>query len=669
MDKSEGQIYLWNKSHLNVFSANEDLLLLDHEYSFNLYGTPPRAFLEYIAETASLPHDEIIADSHTIYAYFHNRYFKVNSVKPGISDNLLDVLLSKTKSEQLLLIDCDDENTITLYQYSRTEGKRKSRGPLVQQGEGYSAQNFSPIRIEDLTIDKISRFVENSAVIDETLDTAWLFTGELVSYLNTNIGHFLLEFYREFQGDLPLRNTVYLDKYNLLNYELLLGTDYFRANFGGSFYKYPLTIFRLALLPSESNIEMNMVDGSTRKVNPKFSKGMPIFSTRQSGHLFKYANLTFTPGEVWFWSPSKGGNAKSQFLPYAELENKPLKSYSYPELFCDLHKKSKWEIPVSRVIYNSAEVGKPLEFSKRQRFVTEKRESFVYMPHVKKNDLLVINGQKVVKTEPLNKVRNIKLVMQTKQHEANSTGKISTQYFADHSFIAIENSADFKRDLGWLKDDAWKVAHKLKNQRLGISIGSSIVPLQDSLGVSFFGNMIFVHDFAEVDEYGSEVIGLLLVCKHELSVDQLQSLYDKGVKAVVCPNVNGVDKLPRQYWQIFSLGIISDKCKQIPDYMVKSLLRLQSSECYLDVHSLELKIRYVNNAKGVFISPKDKRPEVIGNDAIKKGSRVRGVTQANFSREYSVLHREGSELKLLDKQTEKVLHEQIDNVILIGNEN
>lgn len=667
--------FIWNRSHLNIFAVETQVSLLDFRYCLSYGGETPQSLLDYLINSEQLleqqlDRQQVLANSYSIYQYYDKHHFPLNNVSPEIQAGVLAELLVKLKTEQLVVIDMDDANTLTVYTFSRTSGYSKQSLPgsesLETQWQNHNYHVTYSVA-EVLTKANIS-YLSKSLKLDNAYDTCWLFTGEIVAYFNNSFLDFVYTLFSNLTLELPLTNRIIIDKFALLNYLQALPTQTLSLNFASCFHELPLRVFNRDLLPNKDQVRLNYRDGDQQNYYLQ-QKRENWLEVKQAGYLYDYLNLDFQPGLLWFWRlPAARKNIQ---LPKLNLLRfaKPaaLKPFTMMTAHIRQSKYTPWRIPVGAAIYKQAEPGVKLKVAKRQSFSREAVEYFIHTPGLNKEELLVVNAQKVLRGEILN--RRGRGLVHSSQYVAPVSGTVSLKYLAE-GFLAIRTQELNHRDLAWLVEEGQLVTKKLPVNTLEVELASYCLPLSVLKGPGVFNNLVCLHSSKEVEQYQPNLPNLTLVVRETIDYQTLLGLYDKGARAVVAADVLGFEKIASSFWSLYSLGVYSRACGYLPDYLFSQLLLRQYNECYLDPISRELKVRFSDNYSQTFTP--EKLPQsslaklaVVDDSVVGKGDLVKSLSHLTLFRAAKVLHRDQQDLMLLDLETQQLFADSVDNVKLV----
>lgn len=674
------RLYFWNKSHLNIFVQSDKGDLLSFEEAIRFHGETPQSVLEYILDTQSFAvttdtnaaADAIISSSYTIYQYYDKHHFPINSVQPAITYQQASALLKKLGTEQLVIIDIDDSFSATTYCINASTGMHSI---VIEADNGvevdYRLDNYHvTYHVDEILTKALIDQIQKELQLDNSLQTVWLFTGEVITHCNNAILDFVQIFFSNLSIDLPINNKVVIDKYSLANYLEVLPANFLDHNFRASFAILPITIFNLNNLPSKEMVKLKYKDGSD--FNYYIQKKRDNFITvDRSGYLFEYLNLSFSSGVIWLWQlPQKTNSIRlpklsflANIIPFHEIKPFITLSNSVKQM-----KATMWHVPIGTAAYKKLEIGEALDLSKRQRFLRDQAEQYLYVPGMKKEDFLVVNGQKVLAGEVLNK-KNKSGGLIRKEVIAPTTGIISFKYL-DEGFLAIRSQELYLRDMGWLKDSSTRVMKKLPENNIAVMVESYCVPLSVVKGSNFFGNLVCLSNIKELDQYQDNPQTMAFVVRETVNYQEVLAAFNRGIKAIIVPDILGMEKIAPDFWQLFSLGVYSKACSYFPDHVMTQLLLRQFNECFFDSQSKQFKIRLDDEASATFMPehlPKSKieSDRTINSTALVKGALVKSTSYQTLFRAAKIIHRDRNALLLQDLETEQLFSETTDNVKLV----
>ncbi|MFW5703051.1 MAG: hypothetical protein ACOCXP_03760, partial [Candidatus Dojkabacteria bacterium] len=490
MEKT-ARYYLWHKTHLGVIDVAEDAGV-DHVFSLQYDGLTPAAISEYIPQlddpAMRAQREDVLRNSYSIYDYYQQERFPVKGVEPHLPEGIAQLLLQRFAVDQLVVLDIDDSWEANLHLYSKTTGLLSVELSDEKIGDSDHFRNIHATELVGncLSDGLLSALNKQLKELGKNKNTAWLITGAIGFHLNRDLKNvFSSLFSGEFQP--PLTNKIYVDKLNILNYLQLFPKSTLEINLYSLFKRYPLTIFNLNLLPSAEKIPVKQADGYETELFPTIS-GKNFYKAKSKGHLFDFGNLAFDAGLVWLWQKKRKGLRGYQLLGLDNL------AQSIPEFIINNYKKLSFNELVDReaiwIIHLPVAIAKQvdekaidsgLKLTKRQRISQESKSKYVYLPKIKKKDLLVVQGQKVMGYE--------KLIKNNKSVVAPIAGRVDLSRLED-GLIALKSNKLHKIDWSWLESARISILRKSSSNKVVCRVPSKVFPLTLTRGESCFSFLV-----------------------------------------------------------------------------------------------------------------------------------------------------------------------------------
>jgi len=565
-----------------------------------------------------------------------------------------DIMLTKFKTEILIIVDIDDANSVNLIYYSKQEGLIKYS--LFSESEEAKLDNFYvSYDVQNVLTASVINKINNAINLQENLTVSWVFTGEITRYSKNNLSELVTKFFSSLKK-IGSINKVIIDKYNLINYLTIFPNNLLVLNMEGLLNKLPLTIINNKFFGLKNGVNLTYLDSEKEF---RFTPKIQNIYFQDNSSVLKIANIDIPKGYLWFWRKD------DTYYTY-DLRLKLSQKYDlvYLDKTFSEKKDSNWSVVLSKLLIKKILAKKKLEPS--DYLVKAKKEYYINVGKLESKDLLVINGQRVEKGEPLNKNISLNMIMESLVYLSPGKGVINTKHLKQ-GFISVISSDVHKKDIHWL-DNIDKEVISANSFDLTFKLKVNSIPLYSAIGNNSEGILICAENYEVAERYASELPNLIIVCNLNLSVEKLLNLYMLGVKAVILPCFKSIDMIPNSYWDFFSLGVFMKDANRIQPTLWHYLLLHQHNPCYFDTTNYELKLPYDFNKESKFnlmALSSEKRTTLNIVREIKKGSKVLLTNSRGAFQECEVKYRDHNRLTLYNLMSGELLSESIDNVTLI----
>jgi hypothetical protein len=588
----------------------------------------------------------------------------VNNFASTITKEQVSTLLRKIGSDQIIILDVDDSDSFSIYVFNLIAGMQYQRVDIPDEE---NRNNSITCGVGNILTDELLEQVNQLISCDRSLSTAWVFTGELTTLINQDLGRFFLKFFSNLKVTLPFINRLHLDSYNLLNYLKIFPDKFLSMNFTKIIKEVPLNIVNLESFEGRVD-EINLVglDGDLGSGDEKIlvkKNDVNLIRLEEDTSIQGIPSVSMAPGFAWFWRKEDKLNLEKvdrhkKISLISDFQIKPIKNIKTLN-FRKFSKESFWQLdPVVE------------KLTKKKRVLEISPKVFLRIKGVKKEDLLVVHEQRVHEGQLLNKSRNVKLLFETKECKSPVDGYVSTKYI-DQGFLVVKLLDKKKKDFTWL--DSKKLVKKGSQLSEKIyKLESFSLPVAYSFGSSYTGTLVLADSFEDAEKYAQDMINVVVAVNFPISKDQLVYLYKMDVRAIISagmlPDIVQIDEA---YWQLFNYTLMSNleidqDYYAFDDYVLDVLKENEGIEVFVDSKQKELKF-LVQNAKGEKFGMQhqpDNQPEKNQQD-LKKGQQVIVHSQEYLYKKAEIMVQQGSELVLKDVQTSKLFKVQAQNVSLI----
>ncbi len=634
------KLFIWNRS--NVLQLRDTPHGLYPEARYHYRGRSPLAVLDYLS--AHLQANDIIDHSITIHD-FYSKEFPIRGVEMEANSDLYRSLLRKWDVEQLAVVDIDSTAQYCLQVYDFTLGLREMQ---LQEPDNNFFTHIASRLIAEIGLQK--KFNQLQLSVDKK--TAWLFTGELAFFMKSEVVKACTSLFNEMGASLPLLNYAYYDKYQLLNtaQETKISIEGY------------LTTTSVSALNTQ--LIADATGGVVLKSNGKLEAQLAIKTTRRPQlHIIDtqvkvmgLSGLQVDKGLLWVTgSKNESGKEKHGRL---DIDSTRIETPEYI-WHKDTRTASTTAKPISvkeiELNYNEPVV-KPwnLPFSKTEedrRILHKnfKRKVAIFLEQVKKENLSVIHGQKVLQGEPLNQKKAVSLLYETKSYLAPISGIIDLRDF-DQGIIHIISDKQQLEDFGW--------AASVKRRSAGIyDINTISLPLAFTTGLSNWGRFILAQDIQEAISFAIKVTQSIIVCDFQLSAKQSDDLYQAGASVIIClqervvmPRLENLS-LSRGY------GVFGGEDFSLPKKFNRFMKSAHASHAYFNSQSRELclsKSSIAGSGKDKF-AMKDKPSTTPVKNVISKGGYVLLITAYNPFQQAKVINIDEEEITVRLKSSGKLV--------------
>ncbi len=579
----QDKLFIWNRS--NVLQLKDTDTGIYPESRYHYRGRSPLSVIDYLAahlgKTEGLSKADILQNSITIHD-FYSQDFPITGVEVEVDGDVYVSLLRKWDVEQLAVVDIDSPGQYCLQVYDLAGGLRELQSQEVDNN--FFTHNAGKLLAE---VGLESKF--RQLKLSPEKKTAWLLTGELAYFMKSEVLKTFLNLFTQIGASLPLLNYCYYDKYQLLN-----TARHAKLSVEGYLEEAGISALNSQLIAAKSSggISLHTV-GSTESVLAINSTKRPQLHRIESPvNIMGISGLQVSTG--YLWTTGSSSNSKRGAVEASDdiWQDKRVSAN---------HDSSATSVKDIELDY-SAIVLKPwkLPFSKTEqdRKILQKNfksKAIIFLDRVKKQDLNVVQGQKVIQGEQLNQKTAVSLLFETKAYEAPISGVVDLRDF-DKGIIQIISDKTQLEDFHW-------ASSATRNPSNIYHIETISLPLTSATGLSSWGRVLLAETKQEAAAFAAKASRSIIVCDFILSVKDRDDLYQAGATVVI--SVYASDKL-------LSLGISRDYRGMggfgstgftLPKKYRKYLNAAQISHGYFNAASRELylsSVSSVGNGKSKF---------------------------------------------------------------------
>lgn len=665
---TENSVFIWNKSHLDVFEFSSGVI--DHRYSFLYSGYHPEAIAEFLATkvTAGIKNaktsdflsnlEKIWKRSVSTYDYYDHITFPINVIDRNLSQEIFTLLQKKLGVDQIVLLDVDSATEYRIYSYSIPNGLLKMSAASESSRFDFTWKDITEVSKDDKFISQVTK----SLRLDSSLTTAWIISGDISQYIGSNFTIAVYELFSKLRSTFPIYSEIYLDVNQLIQHSNLWSYEVLSTHIKQGLKPIPLKIVNLDHVKYKVFLEGSTVNRSLQ-LRPDPNR-LNFF------HLNEDVNLAFmpfkkiSPGLLWLDFPKAKYTKLEVETKIAEFLQTPF-TKTYANVFSSefpLTRQTTWSVKLSKSIAAEFSKGEQVALDRKKTNLKINQLKYIYTPHLRVEDLIVVNGQTVNENEPLNKSRKVNFIYEVPVYKTTAKGIVSTSQI-NSGFIGIKSSNNYKKNLHWIEQASAQVLRKNVNNSVDLLVNASSLPLYIQRGTEASATLLAAETIAELSEY-AELPGIIAIVREKMTAKEIMNAYREGIKHIVVPSISDaeIQKIPQSYWNIFGFGSLGKDLDYIPDEIWRKILHKQDQEAFLS-QKQELKFIQSDFGKYTFgLNRGYENPLVLA-----KGSKVMLAIGDNMYKEYIVkyIDKQLSEALLQIEGTGEYIYASLASILLI----